>query len=86
MKWVLVDKLDNIVHTVDLNKKYTEEETRRYFINLKRIDEKEFNNLWKVMSEEEYNNNFRVSLQNRQAGNRIKWWEEEDGYLDGEKS
>ena len=85
MKWVLVDKLDNIVHTVDLNKKYTEEETRRYFINLKRIDEKEFNNLWKVMSEEEYNN-FRVSLQNRQAGNRIKWWEEEDGYLDGEKS
>ena len=39
MKYVLVDKFDNIVHTVDLNEKYTEEEAKLYFINLKQIDE-----------------------------------------------
>lgn len=81
MKYVLVDKFDNIVHTVDLNKKYTEEEAKLYFINLKQIDEKEFNKLWKVMTEEQYHINLKLSLKNRQ----IEWWKE-DNYLDIDKS
>tara|TARA_R110002050_G_scaffold17048_1_gene51108 strand:- start:133 stop:378 length:246 start_codon:yes stop_codon:yes gene_type:complete len=81
MKYVLVDKFDNIVHTVDLNKKYTEEEAKLYFINLKQIDEKEFNKLWKVMTEEKYHVNLKLSLKNRQ----IEWWKE-DNYLDIDKS
>tara|TARA_R110002110_G_scaffold9467_7_gene46534 strand:+ start:2186 stop:2431 length:246 start_codon:yes stop_codon:yes gene_type:complete len=81
MKYVLVDKFDNIVHTVDLNEKYTEEEAKLYFINLKQIDEKEFNKLWKVMTEEQYHVNLKLSLKNRQ----IEWWKE-DNYLDIDKS
>tara|TARA_R110002153_G_scaffold143239_1_gene294329 strand:+ start:456 stop:701 length:246 start_codon:yes stop_codon:yes gene_type:complete len=81
MKYVLVDKFDNIVHTVDLNEKYTEEEAKLYFINLKQIDEKEFNKLWKVMTEEKYHVNLKLSLKNRQ----IEWWKE-DNYLDIDKS
>ena len=81
MKYVLVDKFDNIVHTVDLNEKYTEEEAKLYFINLKQIDEKELNKLWKVMTEEQYHINLKLSLKNRQ----IEWWKE-DNYLDIDKS
>ena len=81
MKYVLVDNFDNIVHTVDLNEKYTEEEAKLYFINLKRIGEKEFNKLWKVMAEEKYQVNLKLSLKNRQ----IEWWKE-DNYLDIDKS
>ena len=81
MKYVLVDKFDNIVHTVDLNEKYTEEEAKLYFINLKQIDEKEFNKLRKVMTEEQYHINLKLSLKNRQ----IEWWKE-DNYLDIDKS
>ena len=42
----------------------------------------EFNKLWKVMTENDYDMKFKSSLQNRQ----VEWWKEEDSYLDGEKS
>tara|TARA_R110000744_G_scaffold359989_1_gene467335 strand:- start:295 stop:540 length:246 start_codon:yes stop_codon:yes gene_type:complete len=79
MKWVLIDKFDNIVHTVDLNKSYTQNEAHRYFVNLKQIDEKEFNKLWKVMTETEYN---RLKVHNE----TIREYEEFGSWLDLEKS
>jgi len=77
MKWVLIDKFDNIVHTVDLNKRYTQEEAQRYFINLKQIPYENFIQIWKVMSEESYQVQLKLSLKNRQ----IEWWNDDD-YLD----
>jgi hypothetical protein len=77
MKWVLIDKFDNIVHTVDLNKRYTQEEAQRYFINLKQISYENFIQIWKVMSEESYQVQLKLSLKNRQ----IEWWNDDD-YLD----
>ena len=77
MKWVLVDKFDNIVHTVDLNKRYNLNEARKYFVNLKQMDEKEFNKLWKVVTEENYQLQLKLSLNNRQ----VEWWND-DNYLD----
>jgi len=77
MKWVLVDKFDNIVHTVDLNKRYTEKEAQRYFINLKQISYENFIQIWKVMPEESYQVQLKLSLKNRQ----IEWWKDDD-YLD----
>ena len=77
MKWVLIDKFDNIVHTVDLNKRYTEKEAQRYFINLKQIPYENFTQIWKVMSEESYQVQLKLSLKNRQ----IEWWNDDD-YLD----
>ena len=80
MKWVLVDKFDNIVHTVDLNKRYTEKEAQRYFTNLKQIPYENFIQIWKVMSEESYQVQLKLSLKNRQ----IEWWNDDD-YLDIDK-
>tara|TARA_Y100000296_G_scaffold69423_1_gene83249 strand:+ start:730 stop:972 length:243 start_codon:yes stop_codon:yes gene_type:complete len=77
MKWVLIDKFDNIVHTVDLNKRYTQEEAQRYFINLKQISYENFIQIWKVMSEESYQVQLKLSSKNRQ----VEWWKDDD-YLD----
>jgi hypothetical protein len=77
MKWVLVDKFDNIVHTVDLNKRYTKKEAQRYFINLKQISYENFIQIWKVMPEESYQVQLKLSLKNRQ----VEWWKDDD-YLD----
>ena len=77
MKWVLIDKFDNIVHTVDLNERYTQKEAKRYFVNLKQMDENEFNKIWKVTLEKDYQLQLKLSLKNRQ----IEWWKE-DEYLD----
>ena len=43
---------------------------------------KDFDKLWKVMSEKQYDTRFKSTLQNRQ----IEWWKEEGDYLDIEKS
>tara|TARA_R100000951_G_C2559994_1_gene155293 strand:+ start:114 stop:353 length:240 start_codon:yes stop_codon:yes gene_type:complete len=79
MKWVLVDKFDNIVHTVDLNKRYTQKEAQRYFVNLKQIPYENFIQLWNVMSETEYK---RLKVHNE----TIKEYEEFGSWLDVEKS
>ena len=77
MKWVLVDKFDNIIHMVDLNERYTLKEAQRYFINLKQIPYENFTQIWKVMSEESYQVQLKLSLKNRQ----VEWWND-DNYLD----
>ena len=47
----------------------------------------DFDSLWKVMTEKEYDLQFKATLQNRQMGNRkYEWWKEEESYLDPEKS
>ena len=78
MKYMLVDNNDNIVHAVDLNNRYTLEEARRYFVNLKQIDEKEFNTLWRVMTEQEHK-------RRKFNSETIKEYEEFGDWLDLEK-
>ena len=83
MKYVLVNKFDEIIDKVDLDGNVGKTGATTYFQGLKRIpDQKEFNKLWKVMSELEYNSKFKLSLQNKQ----YEWWKEEGDYLDIEKS
>ena len=78
MKYVLVDKYDNINTTVDLSDDIGVSGARTYFIGVKRIDEKEFDKLWKVMSRDQYDNIFKATLKDRQLGNRkYEWWKEE---------
>ena len=50
-------------------------------MGIKRLKGKEFDNLWRVMSEEKYNLQFKASLQNRQ----IEWWKDDESYLDIDK-
>ena len=83
MKYVLVDKYDNIVTTIELGSNVGLSGAKTYFKGVKQMPEdKDFDTLWKVMTEEQYNTKFKSTLQNRQ----IEWWKEEDAFLDGEKS
>jgi len=78
VKYVLVDNNDNIVHAVDLNNRYTQEEVQRYFVNLKQISYENFIQLWKVMTEQEHK---RLKVHNE----TIKEYEEFGDWLDLEK-
>jgi len=78
VKYVLVDNNDNIVHAVDLNNRYTQEEVQRYFVNLKQISYENFIQLWKVMTEQEHK---RLKVHNE----TIREYEEFGDWLDLEK-
>lgn len=89
MKYVLVNKFDEIVDTVEMpeynrDARCTDhDDVRNYFQGVKRMpDIEEFDKLWRVMAQEEYDNYFKASLQNRQ----FEWWKDEESYLDIEKS
>ena len=88
MKYVLVNKFDEIVDKVDLAGNVGKTGATTYFQGVKKMPNREdFLKLWKVMSEKEYDLQFKATLQNRQMGTRkYEWWKEEDSYLDGEKS
>ena len=79
MKYVLVDKGDNIIDKVELNSDLSG--AKKFFIKRKQIDEKEFDNMWKVMSEKEYNSQLTASLQNKQ----YEWWKDDEDWLDIDK-
>jgi len=76
MKYVLVDKNDNINTTVDLSSGVGISGARTYFVGVKQLDEKSFDKLWKVMTENEY----RV----RQSKKPIEWWIEDKEITDSE--
>ena len=83
MKYVLVDNYDNIITKVDLGSNVGLSGAKTYFKGVKQMPKDEdFDKLWKVMSERQYNTQFKSTLQNRQ----IEWWKEEGDYLDIEKS
>ncbi len=73
MKWVLVNNMDEIVDTCEIASGVGVSGAKTYFMGIKRLKGKEFDKLWKVMSREKYDMQFKVSLQNRQ----IEWWKEE---------
>ena len=81
MKYVLVDKGDNILENVDLGSDVGVSGAKTYFLKSKGIDKKEFDNMWKVMSEREYNTQHTASLQNKQ----YEWWKDDQNYLDIDK-
>ena len=80
MKYVLVDKGDNIIENVELGSGGGVSGAKTYFLKSKGIDKKEFDNMWKVMTQKQYDTQFKSSLHNRQ----IEWWKEDD-YFDIDK-
>ena len=81
MKWVLVNNMDEIVDTCEIASEVGVSGAKTYFMGIKRLKGKEFDKLWKVMSKEKYDIQFKVSLQNRQ----IEWWKDDQSYLDIDK-
>ena len=81
MKYVLVDKGDNITTTIDLAGEVGISGARTYFKGVKRIDSKEFDKLWKVMTRDEYDR--LVDLSHRQ-NKQYEWWKEDKEITDDE--
>ena len=73
---MLVDRGDNIVDKTEVSGDL--KVAKEFFLARKQIDKKEFNNIWKVMTEEQYDLQFKASLQNRQMGKmKYEWWKDE---------
>ena len=81
MKYVLVDKGDNIVDRVELASEVGLSGAKTFFVGLKQIDEKEFDSIWKVMSEDHYET--QKDLANRQ-NKQYEWWKEDKDITDSE--
>ena len=79
MIYVLVNKKNGIVDRVDLGSGVGVSGARTYFIKRKQIGDKEFDSLWKVIAETEYN---RLKVHNE----TLKEYEEFGNWLDVEKS
>ena len=84
MKYVLVDKGDNIVDRVELGSGVGESGARTYFIKRKQIGDEEFDGLWKVMAELRYDQNLRNSIRLNGSQHQNEWWKD-DEYLDIDK-
>ena len=77
-----MNKHDEIVDKVDMSDVGING-ARTYFIGRKQIDAESFDKLWKVMTETEYDTNFKNNLQNRQMGNmKYEWWKEDKAETD----
>ena len=81
MKWLLVDKNDNINSTCEIHSGYGQEGAKMYFMGRKQlVDERQFDNLWKVMTEQTYKAYQRSSSSSTNPNS--KWWKDDDKYLD----
>ena len=80
MRYVLIDRGANIIDSVDLASDVGISGAKTFFIGRKQIDSKEFDNLWRVMSEEKYKIQCNLSLKNRQSS----WWKEDRAIIDDE--
>jgi|TARA_R110001592_G_scaffold37644_1_gene125329 hypothetical protein len=85
MKYYLVDKLDTINTSVELESEVGVAGAKTYFLGVKQIEEKEFDNLWRVMTKEEWDTQFKLGLQGRQNPKlKYQWWEEDKAITDEE--
>ena len=84
MKYVLVDKGDNIVSTIDLASNVGLSGARTYFKGVKRIDGKSFDELWKVMTRGEYDKKLEMGLRKPSSHGQIEWWKEDKEITDSE--
>ena len=85
MKYILVDNFGNRVAKVVLNNRTGIEgayQARDYFKRIKKLNGKKFDNLWKVMEENEYNNRLETSI--RSSHKDARWYEEEKEITDDE--
>ena len=89
MVYVLVDRGDNIVDRKDLSDDIGVGGARNFFVGRKQIDEKKFDDLWKVMTYKKYKEleemyTRKPSSEQSPSGytGYIRWWEDEEEYLD----
>ena len=74
MKWVLVNKFDEIVDICEIASNVGVSGAKTYFRKRKEIDEESFDKLWKVMSDEQYK---RIMESSNRMGKQYEWWKDE---------
>ena len=74
MKWVLINKFDEIVDTCEIASNVGVSGAKTYFRKRKQMEEKDFDNLWKVMSKDHY---IRISEVSNRDGKQYEWWKDE---------
>ena len=86
MQYVLVNKYDEIVTSVNLESEVGISGATTYFQGVKKMpDRKSFNNLWKVMTREQNDKQFKAG--NRKPSSQgYNWWEEDKAITDEEMS
>ena len=77
MQYVLVNKYDEIITSVNLESEVGISGATTYFQGVKKMPDREaFNRLWKVMTRDEYDTQFKVT--NRKPSSQgYNWWEED---------
>ena len=84
MKYVLVDRGDNIVNTIELASNVGISGARTYFLGVKKIDKKEFDNLWRVMTKDQYDLNQEAFKRKPSSHPQANWWLEDKEIIDEE--
>ena len=86
MKYLLINRFDEIVDKVELAGNVGKTGASTYFKGVKRLpNDDDFDKLWKVMSESKYNMYFKANLQNRQMDKmKYEWWREDKEIIDDE--
>ena len=92
MEFVLVDRNDNIVDKKDLSDDIGVAGATTFFVKRKQIEYEKFIQLWKVMSYKEYKRLEEAHTRKpsseqsfRSYPGYVRWWEDEEEYLDLEK-
>jgi len=76
-----VNKHDEIVDKVDMSDVGVNG-ARTYFIGRKQIEAKEFDKLWKVMTEDDWNTNFKNAIREPSSVTPYQWWKEDQAETD----
>ena len=84
MKYVLVDNTDSINTSVDLASEVGITGARTYFLGVKKLDIKEFDKLWKVMTRDEYDKKLEMGLRKPSSHGQVEWWKEDKEITDSE--
>ena len=74
MKWVLVNRFDEIVDTCEIASGVGISGAKTYFVKTKQLDESSFDKLWKVMSNDQYS---RMMEMSNRSGKQYEWWKDE---------
>ena len=87
MKYVLVDNNNQeVISTAELASNVGLSGAKTYFVGIKKIEEKEFNKLWKVYPIQEWNNIQHAYQRPSSSDPNRAWWNGEESYLYLEKT
>ena len=82
MQYVLVNKYDEIITSVNLESEVGISGATTYFQGVKKMpDRKSFNSLWKVMTRNDYDTNLKNAVR-KPSSVGYQWWKEDKAETD----